>query len=248
MPRGIYNRKIAPRKKTAREMKQDMLRAAGNILFPKPPTPATKTPAEKRRDTINRKKQSERMKLKWAERRMAKDKVNREKSLSGLINDLHDAAAANGGSIGEWTAVEPNAPRFTDGNPIDHTYIYRYTGNISGDSDNPTVTISAPQQVFEGGATRTPDPIRRELIPQSAITALGRRLALGATKHGRDNWRSGGPDFQQATINHLLSHLYDYMENGGSENVDAIITNAAFLCEFEARVAYVPLHKQAATK
>jgi hypothetical protein len=91
---------------------------------------------------------------------------------------------------------------------------------------------------YEGGATRSVKVERRELIPASAITSLARRLALGAAKHGVNNWRKGGEGFRLATLNHLLDHIFEYMERGGQENVDAIICNAAFLCEFEAREAY----------
>ena len=91
---------------------------------------------------------------------------------------------------------------------------------------------------FEGGATRTAKAERRELIPRSAIDAVGRRLALGATKHGVNNWRKGGPEFRLATINHLLDHIFLYLESGGRENTDAIVCNAAFLCEYEENDPY----------
>lgn len=100
------------------------------------------------------------------------------------------------------------------------------------------LTASATLQQFEGGATRSAKDERRELIPKTAIDALARRLALGAKKHGVNNWRQGGPEFRLATVNHLLDHIYAYLENGGSENTDAIVCNAAFLCEFEAREPY----------
>ena len=93
-----------------------------------------------------------------------------------------------------------------------------------------------PLQLFEGGATRSPIALRFDLIPREAIDALSRRLAYGAQIHGEHNWRSGGEGFRQATINHLVKHLMDYLENGNADeaNTDAIICNAAFLCYFEA--------------
>lgn len=96
---------------------------------------------------------------------------------------------------------------------------------------------------FEGGATRSAMSERYDLIPESAVTALGRRLTLGAERHGENNWRQGGEAFRKATIGHLMKHLLDYMENGNAneENTDAIICNAAFLCEFEKREPYQPL-------
>jgi len=91
---------------------------------------------------------------------------------------------------------------------------------------------------YEGGATRSVKQERRELIPKSVMDALGRRLALGAAKHGINNWRKGGEEFRLATVNHMLDHIFEYLENGGSENTDAIVCNAAFLCEYEVREPY----------
>lgn len=96
------------------------------------------------------------------------------------------------------------------------------------------------KQAFEGGATRSKKDVDLTLVPRSAVIAMGRRLTLGAERHGRNNWRSGGEEFRRATITHLLDHLLDYMENGNESeaNTDAIICNAAFLCEFEERSPY----------
>jgi hypothetical protein len=101
---------------------------------------------------------------------------------------------------------------------------------------------SEEKQSFEGGATRSPKSIDLTLIPKSAVLAMGRRLTLGASRHGRNNWRKGGEEFRRATITHLMDHLLDYIENGNATeaNTDAIICNAAFLCEYEDRKAYDP--------
>jgi hypothetical protein len=101
-------------------------------------------------------------------------------------------------------------------------------------------------QAFENGATRSAVTERLDLIPREALAALGRRLALGAQKHGENNWRGGGDDFRKATINHLVIHLYDYIENGNATdaNTDAIICNAAFLCFFEAKKPLLPAARE----
>lgn len=93
------------------------------------------------------------------------------------------------------------------------------------------------KSTFEGGSTRSALPERYDLIPKEALDALGRRLALGASIHGENNWRNGEEEFRRATINHLMKHLLDYIEAGNlnDSNTDAIICNAAFLCYFEAR-------------
>ena len=105
----------------------------------------------------------------------------------------------------------------------------------------PVVGVPEPLQVSHGGSTRTSKAERRELIPKSAIDAMARRLALGAEKHGEGNWRlslrddKGLDEFRKATLNHLLDHVFDYLENGNVNDAktDAIICNAAFLCEYE---------------
>jgi hypothetical protein len=95
-------------------------------------------------------------------------------------------------------------------------------------------------QSYEGGATRSKMDVDLSLIPKSAVMALGRRLTLGAQRHGRNNWRKGGEEFRVATITHIMKHLLDYMENGNitDDNIGAIICNAAFLCEYEERSPY----------
>lgn len=103
-------------------------------------------------------------------------------------------------------------------------------------------TMQPEKQSFEGGATRSKKDIDLTLIPKSAVMAIGRRLTFGAARHGRNNWRKGGEEFRLATITHLMEHLLDYIENGNETeaNTDAIICNAAFLCEYEERMRYKP--------
>lgn len=95
---------------------------------------------------------------------------------------------------------------------------------------------------FEGISTRSILKGRYDLIPREAVDALARRLELGADKHGPENWKTGGEQFRQATINHLFNHLLDYIENGNTSdaNTDAIIANAAFLCYFEKKIPLKP--------
>lgn len=94
-------------------------------------------------------------------------------------------------------------------------------------------------QEFEGKATRTPK-LMYSLIPKAAVVALARRLTLGASRHGKNNWRQGGEGFRDATLDHLIDHLFDYIENGNRDdnNTDAIVCNAAFLCQIEEQYPY----------
>lgn len=102
--------------------------------------------------------------------------------------------------------------------------------------------LQPKKEAFEGGATRSSKrgQGRMEPIPKSSIRAMARRLELGAERHGENNWRKGGEAFRKATLNHLLDHIFDYMEHGNKNeaNTDAIICNAAFLCEYEEREPY----------
>jgi len=93
---------------------------------------------------------------------------------------------------------------------------------------------------YEGGAARSKLTGRRELIPQAAIDAMARRLELGASRYGENNWRRGGEEFRKSTINHLQKHLSAYADSGNltDENTDAIICNAAFLCHYEQQSPY----------
>lgn len=94
-----------------------------------------------------------------------------------------------------------------------------------------------------GGVTRSKKATHLEYVPASALEAIGRRLAVGIERgHQRDNWRLGvgNEEAREATINHLLHHIFDYLENGNASesNTDAIICNAAFLVEYEKHIPY----------
>jgi dATP/dGTP diphosphohydrolase, N-terminal len=95
------------------------------------------------------------------------------------------------------------------------------------------------RQEFTSGAARSRLRGRYDLIPKAAMDALARRLEIG-TKYGENNWRLGGEDFRKATVGHLINHLFDYMENGNKNdaNTDAILCNAAFLCQYEEDAPY----------
>lgn len=52
--------------------------------------------------------------------------------------------------------------------------------------------MNEPLTRFAGGATRSQKDVRYDLIPPEAEEALARRYALGAMKHGANNWKLGG--------------------------------------------------------
>ena len=93
------------------------------------------------------------------------------------------------------------------------------------------------QQVFEGGATRSAQKGRYDLLPKAGLDRWAQRMALGAEKHGENNWRGGDEKFRRATISHAFQHLADFAENGNStdDNLGALMANIGFLCELERR-------------
>jgi hypothetical protein len=104
------------------------------------------------------------------------------------------------------------------------------------------LSVNQPEkQKYEGGSTRTAMDVRMDLIPSALLRAVGRRIKFGAARHGENNWRKGGREFQKATINHALKHFFDYIELGNPEDLDALACNIAFLCDLQERF---PLHEK----
>jgi hypothetical protein len=85
------------------------------------------------------------------------------------------------------------------------------------------------------GATSSRIDERYDLIPYAAMEAMARRFALGAKKHGADNYKKGDADYARERLNHLWKHLALFSETGKAEDLDAIICNAAILCFFKSK-------------
>jgi predicted house-cleaning noncanonical NTP pyrophosphatase (MazG superfamily) len=92
--------------------------------------------------------------------------------------------------------------------------------------------MSDDKFVSTSGATSSKLKARYDLIPRSAIEALAIRLALGAEKHGERNYERGDSEYCEERINHLLSHVHDFVEHRKLEDLQAAITNCAMLCFF----------------
>jgi len=153
------------------------------------------------------------------------------RDMIGFLDDNHVPYD----EIDDGTKGKPYAAFYIDDKAI------RFENNWDAVA-NQIASIESGKVAFEGGATRSSMEVRFDLVPRAAVEGLARRLTLGATKHGENNWRSGGKEFRKATISHLMGHLLDYMENGNANdaNTDAIICNAAFLCHFEKIDPYRP--------
>jgi hypothetical protein len=91
---------------------------------------------------------------------------------------------------------------------------------------------------FENGASRSHHAPMYELLPKAAVDRLVKRLELGASIHGANNWRKGGPEFIAQTRRHLAEHLFRYLEGDTTDDhLGAILCNAAFLAHFEESVS-----------
>lgn len=76
------------------------------------------------------------------------------------------------------------------------------------------------------------DKLMLELIPPSAIFALGRVLTYGAKKYGSNNWQQVE---QERYVGALLRHLYAFVDGeeidqeSGLPHLEHVLTNAVFL-------------------
>ena len=74
-------------------------------------------------------------------------------------------------------------------------------------------------QVLPGGATRSEEAPRYDLVPREGIRRIALRYALGAKKHGEGNWKlsvqneENAREFCIAAYNHMLEHAQK-MANG----------------------------------
>lgn len=66
---------------------------------------------------------------------------------------------------------------------------------------------------------------------------LAQRFTLGAKNHGDKNYQNGGVEFWTDTKNHLVEHLFMYLEGDQSDDhLAAILCNAAMLAWFDNEV------------
>lgn len=91
---------------------------------------------------------------------------------------------------------------------------------------------------FENDAKRSEKRLLFSLIPFVVLKAIAERFTLGAEKFGRDNWKRGGPEFFAQTREHLIHHLWSYLEGDESEepavdHLKAVIWNAGALLWWE---------------
>jgi hypothetical protein len=69
------------------------------------------------------------------------------------------------------------------------------------------------RQTYETGAERDQlDDVRYDLISPIALRRLAKTYAEGAAKYSDHNWRKGFP--VSSLLNHVISHIIDYLEGG----------------------------------
>lgn len=113
---------------------------------------------------------------------------------------------------------------------------------IQMNHETPEVTaarahLEEQKERFEGGSTRSVKFERFDLIPPEIDEVLAQRFALGALKHGENNWQQGGADFIKGCINHLRAHTVSLLKNGpfhSDDDIAAMTWNAGVLAWFRA--------------
>jgi hypothetical protein len=75
------------------------------------------------------------------------------------------------------------------------------------------------------------------LVPKEGLRRLAMRYTLGCQKYGEGNWKRGlrNPEFIEERKNHLVEHLFEYLERGNKydDNLAAIAWGAFCLMEAE---------------
>jgi len=84
-------------------------------------------------------------------------------------------------------------------------------------SDEPLPEDGPSKQVYHTGAQRGTDVKSRvELIPKTAMHAIGNAFAEGAPKYGLHNWLKGFPIL--SVIQHAIEHIYSFLDRDDSED------------------------------
>lgn len=69
------------------------------------------------------------------------------------------------------------------------------------------VNRTEPALVLEGGARRSEKKPPYYMLELEALAGTARRMEMGRLHHGRDNFKSGGPEYIVETYNHLFDHV-----------------------------------------
>lgn len=90
------------------------------------------------------------------------------------------------------------------------------------------------KQTFAGGATRSHLAPAFHLIPFAGLRRIAQRWRLGEIQHGRDNWKKADRAFVEDIPNHMVEHLWKWMQGDRSEDhLAAVGWGAVALMHFE---------------
>lgn len=83
---------------------------------------------------------------------------------------------------------------------------------------NLAYSVDDDKHIHETGATRSKDvdDVRYDLISPVGLETLARRYALGASRHGANNWLKGMPILD--VINHGIRHIYLHLSGDRSDD------------------------------
>lgn len=99
--------------------------------------------------------------------------------------------------------------------------------------------------VFEGGMKRTDSKPMYRKIPFSGLRRLALALTEGSIKYDEGlydrNWRKANPEAAAACVDHLVEHLWKWLEGDVSEDhLGHLLANANFLCQYEEDGLFTP--------
>lgn len=80
---------------------------------------------------------------------------------------------------------------------------------------------------------------RLDLVPPDSVIAIGTIMTYGLNKYSEGGWKKVEPyRYRAAMMRHMMEYLrepYGVDAESGKPHLWHIITNAAFLCELEAK-------------
>lgn len=76
------------------------------------------------------------------------------------------------------------------------------------------------------GATSSKMDFDMHDLPYAALRMTGERFAYGRKRHGRFNWKQGGPEFAEERLKHLVNHVALFCEERKLEDLQALLCNA----------------------
>lgn len=71
---------------------------------------------------------------------------------------------------------------------------------------------------FSGGAKRSDVKPRYHLIDRDFLAGVATVLGEGERKYGPNNWTKGDQTFAVDAVNHVIEHIYKFLEGDRTEN------------------------------